>query len=409
MRRWISSIVLALLTASSPVSAQQTQQETTLLFQRIHFFSDSSGGKGAAAIPVAIASPVLHTSFRTSSFVVPTGTTRLKDLVPDSARPRTEGLVASSTWLKGRFFTESEVASNSTHELPYVFRIDRRDDPSKRMVRFALSGMTQQFRYGATYRSAGKVFFNTPDQTVREVWGEAQWGITKFRSAVGEMWNNVDLDPSQPRIEQRYSRIGLALARPSWPEFSLTYARRSSTSTVLPAGFLPERTRSSSIEGALAYNGLNWNARLASSYIVAADDLRAGIESVTLAQTVTGLYRPFTALTITPAFTYRTERQQWSGARIQTPMASLSLQYKQSQRLLVSAMGGYSSSRSSDRTTNSESIVSRGLLAFHLDPIFGRAAMLSLEAAYSNNINRATPSLDTEDISGLLRFLVASL
>lgn len=72
-------------------------------------------------------------------------------------------------------------------------------------------------------------------------------------------------------------------------------------------------------------------------------------------------------------------------------------------------MGGYSSSRSSDRTTNSESIVSRGLLAFHLDPIFGRAAMLSLEAAYSNNINRATPSLDTEDISGLLRFLVASL
>jgi hypothetical protein len=124
---------------------------------------------------------------------------------------------------------------------------------------------------------------------------------------------------------------------------------------------------------------------------------------------VTGLYRPFTALTITPVFTYRTERQQWSGVRIQSPMASLSLQYKQSQRLLVSAMGGYSSSQSSDRTTNSTSIVSQALLAFHLDPIFGRAAMLSFEAGYTNNMNRASPSLNTEDISGLLRFLVASL
>jgi hypothetical protein len=408
MRRWITSIVLALLAASSPVSAQQTREETTLLLQRIQF-SDSSGGKGAASIPFTIASPVLHTSFRTSSFVAPAATTRLKDLVPDSARPRTEGLVASSTWLKGRFLTEGEVANNSTHELPYVSRIDRRDDPSKRMVRFALSGMIQQFRYGANYRSAGKAFFNTPDQTVRELWGEAQWGITKFRSVVGEMWNNVDLDPSQLRIEQRYSRFGLALAKPSWPEFSLTYARSSSTSTILPAGFLPEHTRRSSIEGALAYNGLNWNARLASSYIVAADDLRAGTDNVALAQTLTGLYRPFATLTITPVFTYRTERQQWSGARIHTPMASLSLQYKQSQRLLVSAMGGYSSSRSSDRTTNSASVVSRGLFAFHLDPIFGRAAMLSFEAAYTTNINRATPSLDTEDISGLLRLLVASL
>ena len=94
---------------------------------------------------------------------------------------------------------------------------------------------------------------------------------------------------------------------------------------------------------------------------------------------------------------------------MQTPTASLSLQYKQSQRLLVSAMGGYTSSRSTDRATDSESIVSRGLFAFRLDPIYGRAAMLSLEAAYTNTMNHASPSSDTEDISGLLRFLVASL
>ena len=94
---------------------------------------------------------------------------------------------------------------------------------------------------------------------------------------------------------------------------------------------------------------------------------------------------------------------------MQTLTASLSLQYKQSQRLLVSAMGGYTSSRSTDRLTNTESIVSRGLFAFSLDPIYGRAAMLSLEAAYTNTMNHASPALNTEDISGLLRFLVAAL
>ena len=410
MRRWLVSLALLFAIDTPSVSAQEPRQQMTLLLQRIQF-SDSSPGKGPGAIPFTIASPVLNTSFRTSSFVAPGGTTRLKDLVPDSERPRTEGFVASSTWLKGQFTTEGEVANNSTtNEWSAVSRIDRREDSSTRMVRFALSGMAQQFRYGANYRSAGKAFFNTPDQTVRELWGEAQWGITRFRSVVGEMWNNVDLDPSLSRTEQRYSRIGLALAKPSWPEFSLTYARTSSVATIVPTGLLPERTRSNSIEGALAYNGLNWNARLASSYIVIADELRPGAETVALAQSISGLYRPINTLTIIPLFTYRTERQEWSRAgMIQTPIASLSLQYKQSQRLLVSAMGGYTSSRSSDRTTNSESIVSRGLFAFHLDPIYGRAAMLSLEAAYTNSMNRSSPALDTEDISGLLRFLIASL
>jgi hypothetical protein len=409
MRRWLISLALLFAIETPSASAQEYRQQTTLLLQRIQF-SDSSPGKGPGAIPFTIATPVLNTSFRTSSFVAPTGTPRLKDLVPDSEHPRTEGMVASSTWFKGQFFTEGEVANNSTNEWSAVSRIDRREDSSTRMVRFALRGATQQFRYGANYRSAGKAFFNTPDQTVRELWGEAQWGMTKFRSVVGEMWNNVDLDPSFSRTEQRYSRIGIALAKPSWPEFSVTYARNSSVATIVPTGLLPERSRSNSIEGAFAYSGLNWNARLASSYIIIADELRAGAETMALAQSISGLYRPINTLTIMPAFTYRTERQEWSRAGIiQTPMASLSLQYKQSQRLLVSAMGGYTSSRSSDRTTNSESIISRGLFAFHLDPIYGRTAMLSFEAAYTNSLNRSSPALDTEDISGLLRFLIASL
>jgi hypothetical protein len=140
-----------------------------------------------------------------------------------------------------------------------------------------------------------------------------------------------------------------------------------------------------------------------------ADDLNSAGDSVALAQTLTGQYRPINTLTIMPTLTYRTQQAQWSGVRTDTPVASVSLQYRQSQRLLVSAMGGYTSSRSTDRALNTESVMSRGLFAFHLDPIYGRAAMLSFEAAYTNTMNRTTPWADAEDISGLLRFLVASL
>jgi len=403
-------ISLLLFWVGLPTGARAEDiQQSTLLLQRIQFSEGRGNPAGESGIPFTIATPVLHTSFRTSSYAPPVASTRLKDLVPDSENPRMRGLIAASSWLKGQFVTEGEVANNSSHELPVESRVDRTEDSSKRMVRFALTGSNSQFRYGVNYRSAGRAFFNSPDQTVREMWGEVNWGVAKLRSSVGEMWNNVDLDPTQARIEQRYSRIGLAVGKPSWPEFSLTYARSAMNSAFEPAGFIPQRSQSNSVEGALAYSGLTWNARLASSYILGTDGLRSGADTTAFAQSLSGLYRPFNTLTIMPLLVYRSEHQQWSGARIETPMASVSFLYKQSQRLLISAMGGYTSSRSTDRLIDTESIVSRGMFAFHLDPIYGRPAMLSLEAAYNNSANRVIPSLDTEDISGLVRILIASL
>jgi hypothetical protein len=408
LRRVVISLLLPWVGLPAGAQAEDVQH-SILLLQRIQFSEGIRNPAGASGIPFTIASPVMHTSFRTSSYASPVASTRLKDLVPDSERPRMRGLVAASSWLKGQFMTEGEVANNSSHELPVESRVDRSEDSSKRMVRFALTGSNSRFRYGMNYRSAGRAFFNSPDQTVREMWGEAQWGAAKLRSSVGEMWNNVDLDPTQARIEQRYNRIGLAVGKASWPEFSLTYARSATNSAFEPAGFIPQRSHSSSVEGALAYSGLTWHARLASSYIVTTDGLRSEGESTTLAQSFSGLYRPFNTLTIMPLLGYRSEHQRWSGARLETPMASVSLLYKQSQRLLISAMGGYTSTRSTDRLIDMESIISRGMFAFHLDPIYGRAAMLSLEAAYNNSANRVTSTLDTEDISGLVRILIASL
>ena len=400
-------VILLILFLPLTVWAEEAQQ-SELLLQRIQF-SDTARESGSSAIPFSIASPVLHTSFQATSFAPPAASTRLKDLVPDSERPQTKGVGANSRWLKGQVTAEGEVANNATNDTGITSRIDQRDDGAKRMVRMALTGTNGPVRYGINYRSAGKAFFNSPDQTVREMWTEWGLGIAKLRSSSGQTWNNVDLDPNRARIQQNVNRIGIALVKPTWPEVSLTYARSAMASSFTPAGMIPQRSQSNSMEAALAYTGLTWNARLSSSYILTNDEMRGGAQSTTLAQTLVATYRPFNTLSVAPTLSYRTETQSWSGAKIQTPMASVSFLYKQSQRLLVSAMGGYTSTTSSDGLIGTESIVGRGMFAFHLDPIYGHPTSISLEASYTNTTNRVVAGLDTEDLSGLVRILVASL
>lgn len=399
--------LLLLLILPLTVSAEELQQ-SDLLLQRIQF-SDTARVAGSAGIPFSIASPVLHTSFQATSFAPQTTSGRLKDLVPDSERPQTKGIGANSTWMKGQLTAEGEVANNATNDAGMSSRIDRRDDGATRMVRMALTGINGPVRYGITYRSAGKAFFNSPDQTVREMWAEYGLGIAKLRSSSGQTWNNVDLDPNRPRIQQNVNRIGLALVKPAWPEFSVTYARSELASSFTPSGLSQQRSQSNSMEAALAYTGLTWNARLSSSYILTNDAMRGGAESTTFAQTLVAVYHPINTLTLAPTFSYRMETQSWSGAKIQTPTASLSLLYKQSQRLLVSAAGGYTSTKSNDGLIETESVVGRGMCAFNLNPIYGHPTTLSLEASYTNTTNRAVAGVDTEDLSGLVRILVAAL
>ena len=405
--RRVIGMLLGVLAAPQMALADDTSQ-SDLLLQRIQF-TDQAREPGSAAIPFSIATPVLHTSFHTTAFAPPTTSTRLKDLVPDSERPHTKGMGAASTWLNGGFTTEGEVSNNATNEAGMPSRIDQREDGSKRMVRMALVSQNGPLRYGINYRSAGKAFFNSPDQTVRETWGEWGMGVAKLRSSIGQTWNNVDLDPSRTRVQQTFNRFGIAVGKPDCPEFSLTYSRSQMATTFDPSGTTPQRSHSNSMEAALAYTGLTWNARLSSSLVVTSDLMKGGAESTALFQAFTGVFRPINTLTIAPTLSYRMETQSWSGAKVQTPTASVSLLYKQSQRSLLSAMGGYTSTTSSDRLIEIESIVGRGMFAFHLDPIYGHPTTISLEAAYTNTTNRTVAGADSEDLSGLVRVLVAAL
>jgi hypothetical protein len=400
---------LLLVFFSIPALAETLPDQQTLLQQWALAFSeeDRQPSRQAGNLPTDL----FHTTFTTTVFALPTLSSRLRDMTSDIDRPRTQGIQAATRWLKDTFTTEAEVAHNAGWETGLLAKPsgDTRDDFSKRMVRFALTAESGAFRYGMTSRTAGKAFLNAPDQASREVWGEWNLGSTKFRSAIGQFWNNVEGDPTRSRLEQRYGRVGLSWTKPSWPELSFTYTHSSLASALDPAGIAPQRTQNNAIEGALGYSSLSWTARVTSAYIITSDRLRGGAESTALLQTFTAVFRPVNTLTITPTMSYREEMQQWTGVRVEAPTAALVLNYKHSHRLFLSAMGNYTSTRSSDGLIDIENVSGKGVLAWELRRALTWSALLAFETGYSRLSNRVTPTNDIEDISGQVRLVLASL
>jgi len=76
---------------------------------------------------------------------------------------------------------------------------------------------------------------------------------------------------------------------------------------------------------------------------------------------------------------------------------------------VISAMANYASSRSSDRLIDTENVGGKGILAWDVRPSSTWTTLIAIEAGYSRVSNRSTPSADTEDISGLVRVVLADL
>lgn len=400
-------IVLLCLTLTTSHRAAWADQPDHISDRWATLFSDQEMVSRATSTP----SSLYQTNLTPTFFALPVVSSRLRDLTPETDQPRTQGLLAATTWLKGKFTTEAEVANNQGGMGWLQGKIpgNTYDDVSGRMVRVGLTGTAGVMRYGMTYRSAGQAFLNGADTAVREAWGEWKHGWTTLRSTIGQQWNNVAGDATRSRLAQTYGRVGIGWSKPAWPSLTLTYARNSLNSTLDPIGVTPQRTYNHTLEAALAYNSARWNAMLASSYIVGNDLLRNGAESNIKMQLLTASFHPLNTLTIAPTLIYRKEEQEWSGVRIDSPSASLALQYKQSQRLLITAMGNYGGVRSSDRLIDLENLGGKGVLAWDLQQSVRWMTLLSLEAGYNRQTNHVTPSADTEDISGVVKLVLASL
>ena len=326
----------------------------------------------------------------------PIAPSSVRNLAPETDRPRTQGILATTTWLKGAFATETEVAVNQGG--PGV------EDPSARMMRLGLIGSTGLVRYGMTYRTADQAFYQGSGHERREAWGEWQSGAMAVRSTVGQ---RTDFTAEAAGNEQRYSRTEVSWNKAAWPHVALSYAQNAESQTMEALSLSPQKANSHRLEAALGYRGAVWDAKVASGYGLETDQLQHGIESQV--NTVMASFRPVDSLSITPTLGYRAEQQEWSGAKTNSPSASLTMKYQQSQRLALTAMGNYFGTRSSDKLVDLDMIGGKGVLTWELEPVRDWKPQVSLEGGYNLQVNRLIPSAQTENLSGLLRLVLATM
>jgi len=349
---------------------------------------------------------VFHTTFASNVIFPSVSTARLRDLAPDSERPRIEQLSAATTLFNGRVSTEAEVARSQAGAVWFTpsMMSNARTDASARMFRVGLTGSEGNLRYGLTFRHAEQGFLLTPDRANREVWGEWRTGWVTVRNSIGQTWDNVEAESTRSRLEQTYGRVGLLLNIPSWPEVSVAYARNSFNSVLDPIGVTPQRSSNHAVEGAIAFHRASWDLRLASSYTVASDLFNGEADGHIKAQTFSAVVRPTNQLVITPVFTYRQELRFRSGVRIEQPVASLAMSYQRNPQLLFSTVGNYGNARSSDGLIDNETLWWKGMMDWAIFTSSDWITRIAFEAGYNRSSNRVLRSNNMEDISGLVRF-----
>jgi len=72
-------------------------------------------------------------------------------------------------------------------------------------------------------------------------------------------------------------------------------------------------------------------------------------------------------------------------------------------------MGNYAGTRSTDGLIDTAHMGEKGRLAWAIQRSQGWTTLISFEAGYNRLTNRATSTAGTEDLSGLLRVVLASL
>lgn len=315
---------------------------------------------------------------------IPPQWVNVRDRSRASDQPGTQAVLASTSSLKGAFMTQAEMAQH-----PRESRIPghRHDHSESRMTRIGLTASSRPAHYD---------FYTHLD-------------LIPLRGVIRQQGINMDDDLSRARLEQNNGRIGFSWNQASLPSLAITYSQNAPNSAMDQTGLALQKMNHHTFDAALGYSGVAWHVGLASSYVLGDDLLHNGSDNRVHMQTVTTSLRPLDTLTIGPTLGYRTEQQGWSGVRIDSSSAVLAMNYQQSQQLFFSAMGNYSGKRSSDRLIDLETIGGKGILTVEIQQLRGWDTKMSVEGSYNQHTNRVMSATETQDISGLLRFVLAPL
>jgi hypothetical protein len=300
--------------------------------------------------------------------------------------------------------------------LPYVER-ERTDvaaafDDEHEPTSLGIKLQAGSFETGVEYRSAGKRFerlvrarVGFRDQEGQEGWVAQRFGLLRVRLATSELSDNVDRDPALPRTTTDQRAITTELAIPDWPVFGLTYAAGDlARFRLLPHGreaTAPERYDFESLTGsAYYYGGSRWDVTGASTLAQSRHVVRRDDEPLTTSQALSLTLRLHDLLTLVPMVSLW---QEWSVVRSETSMAGVTLWCAPpASRWGASTFVSYTSSQTSDRSTDAHTVSLTGRLSFALGGWLPAGSAVAVEAGYDHYVDTVFPQISSRAVSAFV-------
>jgi hypothetical protein len=286
------------------------------------------------------------------------------------------------------------------------------------MYRINLSGKLLGFEYGAKYLSVDKDFERLEginlkgDQAGREVWASRSIGVFKFKTILSDYWDNVDFNPSRPRIRKTQGGASLDIAIPSWPLLSLSYMRGTSLTTRRPDVSDRKSEDFQSVDGYIYYYSRSrWELSSYAGYYLSKDKIQSDSKSKIFSSGIKGSYRPTDSMIITPGIGFTSEKYDWfgGGSEYTTPTASLSLSYYPTDRpFSFNVYGYYSRYKGNDGFTDASTLNGSGEMTWKLGKTFLGDQSISLSVGYYNYLDTVYSSSSYKEFSAQVAYKMAT-
>jgi hypothetical protein len=250
-----------------------------------------------------------------------------------------------------------------------------------------------------------------PDQEGAGVWLATRSGRVRLRALADAFHDNVLDDPRRPRTATTEAGVRLELPLPSQSLLTLgashgQWARAPGARQAGADAALPDGDFESLLASVYLYGGPTWDVSLSSTHtLTAAPD---GAETSATAHDLSGSYRPFPGLTLTPAVSVAESAPREAEAGSQSFTGSLTLVVSPlTDALDLTLYGGYSRSRTTDGAFDGRSVSGAGSLVWHLRRASPRAS-LALEVGYHRYLDAAAWSSRYEETVGVVVLRIAS-
>jgi len=317
-------------------------------------------------------------------------------------------LVKSS--MPGNLTGEAEVAAGSFNsQAEKLYHLQR-----NQLLRFRLAGDLGFFNYGTEYRSVGQGFRPQPgsnlrpDQEGSETWASQGFGPLRVKALYSNFRDNIEGDPRRPRTTKTMAGTVLGITLPGGDVLSLSYQRGSSETIGGPNYQPPQESWVEDLGASLYYyGGPKWDFTISSNYSPSVSKVDPSKKVASNYHALTALYRPTDSITMTPSLSLSEQRYSWSGYRVVTPTAMLSLSYFPPSGIMsLTTYGYYSRSKSSDGWYDVQTVSLISSLSLPLNK--AKSKVLTFDLDSTQYLDRIYGSGSYQELLGRVMYTVKS-